>query len=98
MFDPLLEEDPWVKEKVANGEARGEARGRAEGVAEGVLKEARDLLVRFVQRYYPTLIDLAKARAMQGEQPGALNALLEQLWGANDEQAARTLLEHYSVS
>jgi hypothetical protein len=56
------------------------------------------VLVRFVQRRYPALLDLAKARAMQCEQLSTLDALMDQLWVATDEQAARTLLEHTSTS
>src|SRR5215469_14926150 len=81
MFDQLLEEDPWVKEKVAEGEAKGEAKGAS--------KE----LVRLVRRHYLALLDLAQARATKGEPPDVLEALIEQLWDAPNEQAARTLLE-----
>jgi len=86
MFDPLLEEDPWVQEKVA------------EGVTKGALKEAREMLDLIVQTLYPALIDLAKARAMQSEQPGALHALVKQLLNAKEEQAARRLLEDFPAS
>ena len=90
MFDSLLEEDPWVKEKVAEGEAKG--------MVKGALKEARKMLDLIVQKRYPTLIELAKARAIQSKQPSSLNALSEQLWDAADEQAARRLLEMTPVS
>jgi predicted transposase YdaD len=94
MFDQLLEEDPWVKEKVAEGEAKGEAKGKAEGRTEGASKE----LVRLVQGRYPALLHLAKARATKGEPLDVLDALIEQLWASPDEQAARTLLETYAAS
>ena len=80
MFDPLLEEDPWVKEKVAEGELKGE------------LKQARDALVRFVQRRFPILTDMAKSRASEIDNLEVLNALSEQLWFASDEYVARALL------
>ncbi len=86
MFDQLLEEDPWVKEKVAEGEAKGEAKGAS--------KE----LLRLVQGRYPALLHLAKARATKGEPLDALDALIEQLWASPDEQAARSLLETYPAS
>src|SRR5262249_11534915 len=82
MFDPLLEEDPWVKEKVAEGEA----------------KAASKELVRLVQGRYPALLHLAKARATKGEPLDVLDALIEQLWAAPNEQAARSLLETYPAS
>jgi hypothetical protein len=90
MFDQLLEEDPWVKEKIAEGEARGKAEGEAKG-REWASKE----LVRLVQGRYPALLHLAKARATKGETLEVLDALIEQLWVAPNEQAARTLLEAY---
>jgi hypothetical protein len=83
MFDQLLEEDPWVKEKIAEGKAKG--------LTYGASKE----LVRLVQGRYPALLHLAKARATKGETLEVLDALIEQLWAAPDEQAARTLLEAY---
>jgi|SRR5579859_743193 len=86
MFDQLLEEDPWVKEKVAEGAAKGEAKGAS--------KE----LLRLVQGRYPALLHLAKARATKGEPLDVLDALIEQLWAASDEQAARSLLETYPAS
>ncbi len=85
MFDPLLEDDPWVKEKVSEGEARGSARGE--------LNQARETLVRFVQRRFPPLANLAQTRMEHAEQVRAVNALMEQLWFAADEYAARALLE-----
>jgi len=86
MFDQLLEEDPWVKEKIAEG--------KAEARTEAASKE----LLRLVQGRYPALLHLAKARVTKGEPPDALDILIEQLWAAPDEQAARTLLETYPAS
>ena len=97
MFDHLLEEDPWVQEKVAEGEARGIAKGEARGIAEGEVKGrtegASKELVRLVQGRYPALLHLATARATKGEPLDMLDVLIERLWAAPDEQAARTLLE-----
>ena len=94
MFDQLLEDDPWVKEKVAEGEAKGVAKGVAKGKAEARTEE----LLRFVRGRYPALLHLAKARATKGESFDVLDALIEQLWAAPDEQTARTLLETYPAS
>ena len=55
MFDPLLEEDPWVQEKVAEGVAKGMAEGVAKGEFTGALKEAREMLDLIVQSLYPAL-------------------------------------------
>ena len=86
MFDDLLEEDPWVMEKVAEGEAKGKA--------EGASRE----LVRLVQGRFPALLRLAKARITNGESLDVLDALIEHLWAASDEQAARQLLEAHPAS
>jgi len=102
MFDQLLEEDSWVKEKVAEGKAKGrtegKAEGRTEGKAEGRTEGASKELVRLVQGRYPALLHLAKARVTRSEPLGVLDALIEQLWAAPDKQAARTLLETYPAS
>ena len=90
MYDELLEEDPWVKEKVAEGEAKGKAEGRTEGASRE--------LVRLVQGRFPALLRLAKARITNGESLDVLDALIEHLWAASDEQAARQLLEAHPVS
>ena len=50
MFDQLLEEDPWVKEKIAEGEAKGEAKGKAEGKAEGKRSKAEGRKQKAVPR------------------------------------------------
>ncbi len=81
MFDPFLENDPWVKEKEARGEARGE------------LHQAREMIVRFVQRRFPALAELARTKMQHANQVVEVNALMEQLWFAPDEFAARALLE-----
>ena len=90
MFDPLLENSPWVQEKLAEREARGEARGE--------LHQAQKTVIRFVRRRFPTLAELASTRMRQATQTNAVNALLEQLWFASDEFAARALLESATLS
>ena len=86
MFDPLLENSPWVQGKVVEGEARGE------------LRQAQEMVIRFVQRRFPTLGELARAQMRQATQTSAINALMEQLWFAPDEFAARALLESIALS
>lgn len=81
MFDSLLENDPWVQEKVA------------EGRVEEKLSSRREILVNFIQTRFPALAETAKAKTAQLSQLETLNALMTQLWLAPDEQAARALLE-----
>lgn len=90
MFDPLLEDDPWVKEKVAESRARG--------IAEGKVESLRSVLVDIVTTRFPSLIPLAEAKTAQIEQPDILNVLVVQMSAASDEQAARRLLEGLSAS
>ena len=93
MYDPLLEEDPWVQ----GLQAKSLARGKAEGIVEGELNQARGMAVRFVQRRFPMLTDLAKVKMMHANQVEDVNALIEQLWVAADEYAVRALLEDFAA-
>ena len=82
MFDPLsLEEDPWFKEKVAEGEARGE------------IKAFRSMLLNIVRQRFPALSELAETKVAQINQPNMLNVLVLQIAMAPDEQTALNLLE-----
>lgn len=81
MFDPLLEEDPWVKEKVA----------------EGKLHSVRDLFLTYVKTHFPSLTTLAETKAQQTRQWDALNALFVQIMVAENEQTAREILDQFSA-
>ena len=91
MYDPFLEEDPWVQEKVAEGEARGLAKGENRGE----LKAARDFVTNLVRRRFPDLAILAEVRVLQLEKPELLTLLFNQLVDAPDEQTARVILETF---
>src|SRR5690348_6400305 len=69
MFDPLLEEDPWVLQVKARVEKESLARGRAEGRAEGALSTSRKFFVKIVNKCFPSLVTLAEIRALQIEKP-----------------------------
>jgi hypothetical protein len=88
--DPLLEDDPWVKEKVAEGILKGKAKGELEAF--------KRILCEIVQTCFPALSELAEATAERATQPGTLNVLVVQISAASDEQAARTLLEGFAAS
>ncbi|SRR5579885_2733509 len=90
MFDPLLDEDPWIKNKVAESEARGEARGE--------LQALKRVLLTLVQTRFPTLNELAEATVARATQPDALNVLVVQISAAADEPTARGLLEKFLAS
>ena len=82
MSDPLLEEDPWVKEKLTERE----------------LKTFKNVLLKIVSLRFPSLIELAEAKLAHAEQPEALNILVVQISAVANEQVARQLLESFSAS
>lgn len=86
MLDPLLEQDPWIQGLKAQERRAGE------------LKQAREAVVRAVQRRFPSLANIAQTKAAQIDQVELLNALSEQLWLAADENAARNALEERIAS
>jgi predicted transposase YdaD len=93
MYDPLLEEDPWIKEL----QKKSLAKGRTKGRTEGELKQARATVVRFIQRRFPMHSDLAQAKMLRAKDIEDINALMEQLWVADDEYAVRALLDHFGA-
>lgn len=84
MFDPLLEEDPWVKEKIAEGKAKG--------MAEGTLQSTRRLILKLVKNRFPRLSATAERSVMSIEQLDILDALIDQLMQAHSESEARIAL------
>lgn len=93
MFDPLLEQDPWIKELRAQDKAEAYKAGREEGIAEGELRSLRSILVNIARKRFPALSALAEAKAAQVNQPEVLSVLTEQISLAADENAARKQLE-----
>lgn len=91
MYDPLLEEDPWVKSL----QQKSLAEGQAKGLAEGELRTARNFVTNAVRRRFPNLAILAEVRVLQLEQPADLQQLFDQILEAADENAARVILETY---
>lgn len=90
MYDPFLEQDPWIKEKVAEG--------KAQGIAEGQLNYARNIFVDIVETRFPALGEIAKAKAAQIEHPEMLHILTNQILRVIDENAAHSLLEKRQAS
>lgn len=91
MYDPLLEEDPWVQSL----QEKSLAKGRVEGRVEGELKTARDFLTNLVRRRFPDLAILAEVRALQLEKPESLALLFDHILDAPDENTARVILETF---
>ena len=87
--ESLLDSNPFVRDRVARGEAKGEARGRAEGEAKG-LQEA---LIITVELRFPSLLDLAQERAKRAQQPDVLKVVLRGINSATSEEIARAFLD-----
>jgi hypothetical protein len=92
MFDPLLEEDPWVKEKVAESEARGIAKGEAKGRAEEKLLSRQVLILKIIKNRFPKLSKAAKKHVQGIQQLEVLDTLIDQLMQVTDEHEARAAL------
>ncbi len=83
--ESLLDSNPFVRERVAKGEARGRAEGEAKGLQEA--------LIVAVELRFPTLLDLAQERAKRVKQPDTLRLALHGIKTASNEEIARTFLE-----
>lgn len=88
MFDPLLEEDPWVQEYGGRRKAEGEARGELKGKAEGI----RQSVEVVVQTRFPDLLELVMERLKGTQDPTVLQQILVALSVAQDENRARRFL------
>jgi len=89
MFDPLLEQDPWIQEL----RAQDRAKSREEGIVEGELRSTRSILLNIVKKRFPSLASIAEAKTPQLDKPAVLSVLIEQISLAADENVARNVLE-----
>ncbi|MEO7018663.1 MAG: hypothetical protein ABI234_00745 [Ktedonobacteraceae bacterium] len=89
MFDPLLEESPWVKGKMAESKARG----KTEGIAKGELQSTKRIILKIIQNRFPALSTAAEKRVEGMKQIKALDTLIDQLMQASSESEARTALK-----
>ena len=85
MFDELLEQDEFVQKQRARGEKEGE------------VKNARKVLISFIDIRYPALSELAKQQAEKITQEAMLQNILEKVFAANDEATVRTILSSSAV-
>ncbi len=91
-FESLLDENPFVQKKRAEGLAEGEAKGLAEGEARGEAKGLQRAFVTVIRGRFPRLSDLAQQKVTRITKPDALSLLLEQVSAAPDEETARIIL------
>ena len=92
MFDPLLEEDPWVQEYGSKREARGEARGEAKGEARGEIKATRQSIALVVHARFSALEKMVMDSVERLQNIETLKDLLVALSTASDEHEARNYL------
>lgn len=89
MFNDLLEDDPIIKRKKAEGYAKGFARGKK--------KALRKAVVIVVEGRFPSLIPLAEQKVKQLNKSYMLKLLLKQVATVDDENTARWLLNTYAA-
>jgi flagellar biosynthesis/type III secretory pathway protein FliH len=109
MYDPLLEEDPWVQEVaekrsavaraegIAEGKAEGIAEGKAEGIAEGEMKGTtkgiRQGIEAIIQMRFPDLREPVIKQVREMQDPIALQTILVVLSMTHDDLQARRYLQ-----
>ena len=100
-FASLLDQNPFVQKRRAEGKEEGRAEGlvegRAEGLvegrAEGLVEGLQKALVTVVEGRFPPLTDLAQKMVVQATKPDALNLVIKGIVSAPDEATARLLLD-----
>ena len=80
MFDELLEQDEFVQKQ------------RERALQEGQIKAYQKTLVTIVKNRFPSLEDLARQRAAQTMQVGALEEVINLVSAINDENTVRIIL------
>lgn len=84
-YDSLLDNDPDIQKKVAEGETRGETRG------------AQKIVTTLVEVRFPTLVEVAQERIVSIQNVDMLNQLAKQIFTAQDEQTALWVLNSYAA-
>ncbi len=88
-YDSMIDDNPFVQERVARGEARGELRGELRGLQLMVLDAVHD--------EYPSLMELAREKAPLIDKPEELRKLVRLIYKAPDEETARWLLNSFAA-
>ena len=88
-YDSLLDEDPEIKEKIAQSKLQGELQGKVEALQEMAMVAVKD--------QYPTLAELAQERVLLVRQPEMLRQLVKQIYKAPDETTARWVLNTFAA-
>lgn len=81
VYDSLLDNDPYIQEKLAKKAYEGE------------LRALRRVVLEAVADQYPALVEQARESVVQVEKPEILRLLVKQIYKAPDEKTAQFLLE-----
>ena len=97
MYDQLFEESPMIQkmreEYRMKGLQEGRQEGRREGIQQGEMLALRRMLVNFVRKSYPDLVELAQQQANRFNKPAMLELLIQQVMTAPNASTAHWLLE-----
>lgn len=88
MFEELLDDDPYLKER----DERVAARVTARVTAQTTLRTLQKVTVDIVRRRFPALVTLAEQKVAQMSSADVLEELVGMLSTAPDEKTARFLL------
>jgi flagellar biosynthesis/type III secretory pathway protein FliH len=100
MYDDLLEQDAFVKKQRElgrelgreEGRQEGKEEGRQEGKEEGEMKASQKILVELVNIRYPSLVELARQKAMKIRDASALQEVIKIIVAVPDEETVRIVL------
>jgi hypothetical protein len=101
MWNNLLDEDPIIQSRIAQGIERGiekvvekaTEKATKKGEAEGALSTSRQLVLELVEARFPELVRFAEQRIMKIKKTESLKRLVGQIAVAPDEATARHALD-----
>jgi hypothetical protein len=92
-FESLLDEDPFVQRRWAEGFAEGEAKGEIKGKTEGL----QFAVVTAVENRFPPLTDSIKEKISYIKQPDRLQLLLKATYTVSDEKTLQTMIDLFAA-
>lgn len=88
-IESLLDENPFVQKRRAEGYAEGEVRGRAEGRAEGL----QFAVLTAIENRFPPLAELLKEKILHVQQPEKLQLILKVTFTVPDEKTLQSMID-----
>jgi hypothetical protein len=92
-FESIHDVNPFVQKRMIKARTEGRVEGLVEGFAEGEAKGLQEAVVFAVELRFPTLLELAHQKAERVKEPEVLKFVLRGLKAAQNEEAARLLLD-----